>query len=201
MTLTATIIRHGNTFAAGEPIRRVGARTDIPLVASGIEQAEALARLLARGEPFDRILVGPLRRTQETAECIVAAQPRTIPIETCDWLAEIDHGPDEGLTEGAVLARIGAAALAAWERAGIAPVGWIVDADQRILAWQTLLERAAGRIAIVTSNGAARFALFASPALQAVAERLPSMKLRTGAWGTITREADGLHLVAWDQRP
>ncbi|MGA3882329.1 histidine phosphatase family protein, partial [Bacillus pumilus] len=36
------IVRHGNTFAAGEPPRRIGARTDLPLTAQGQAQAEAL---------------------------------------------------------------------------------------------------------------------------------------------------------------
>lgn len=201
MTLTAIIIRHGNTFAVGEPPRRIGARTDIPLVASGRAQAEVLGRLFAQDQPFDRILAGPLRRTQQTADLIAAAQPRRTPIETCDWLAEIDHGPDEGLTEDAVIARIGAAALAAWDDEAVAPPGWIVDAGRRVDAWRRLFESEAGRIAIVTSNGAARFALLAHPDLLRHAKRLPSMKLRTGSWGTIRRENGALQLDIWDRRP
>ena len=30
------IVRHGNTFEAGEPPRRIGARTDLPLTATGV---------------------------------------------------------------------------------------------------------------------------------------------------------------------
>ena len=40
------IVRHGNTFAAGEVARRVG-KTDVPLVASGEEQAKELGQYLA----------------------------------------------------------------------------------------------------------------------------------------------------------
>ena len=201
MSLTAIIIRHGNTFAAGEPPRRIGARTDIPLVESGRAQAHALGAWFEQAEPFDRIWTAPLRRTLETAQIIAAAQPKAITIETCDWLAEIDHGPDENMTEDRVLTRIGAAALAAWDTDAVAPPQWIVDAERRTKAWRDALDGGSGRIAIVTSNGAARFALLAHPGLLPQARRLPSMKLRTGAWGRITRDRTNLRLEVWDQRP
>jgi len=201
MMLTAIIVRHGNTFAPDEPPRRIGVRTDIPLVDSGRAQARALAALFTREEPFDRVLAGPLLRTQQTARLIVAAQSNGTTIETCDWLAEIDHGSDEDRTEDDVRARIGTATLAAWDADAVAPPGWIVDAERRVDAWRGLLERETGRFLIVTSNGAARFALLAHPALRRQAGRLPSMKLRTGAWGRITRRDGLLRLETWDQRP
>ncbi len=201
MTLTAIIIRHGNTFTPGEAPRRIGRRTDIPLVDSGRAQARALGALFAGDARFDRILASPLCRTQETAALIAAAQSSDIPIERCDWLAEIDHGPDENRIEARVAARIGTAALAAWDRDAVAPADWIVDADDRIDAWRAFLEHATGRIALVTSNGAARFALHADQRLRQRSTGSPSMKLRTGAWGQITRENGALRLDAWDRRP
>jgi len=122
----AFIVRHGNTFAPGQAPHRLGARTDISLHDSGRDQARALARHFeARGVAFDRVLVSPLHRTRETA-AIVAAN---VPHEAADWLREIDHGPDEGLPETEVLARIGHEALDAWESRAEPPSGWIVDAD------------------------------------------------------------------------
>ena len=38
------VVRHGNTFEADEQPRRIGARTDLPLTAKGVEQARALGR-------------------------------------------------------------------------------------------------------------------------------------------------------------
>lgn len=188
MTRRIVIIRHGNTFEAGETPRRIGARTDLPLVASGRAQAAALvAHFANQGLAFDRILASPLLRTRETAALI--APGRTI--EPVDWLREIDHGIDEGRTEAEVEARIGRAALDAWDAAGIAPAGWQVDAEARIAAWRALLSEAAGTTALVTSNGAARFALLALA--------LPPAKLRTGAYGLIA--GDPWHVAAWDRRP
>ena len=41
------VIRHGNTFASSADARRVGAGTDIPLVDSGMAQAQRLASYFA----------------------------------------------------------------------------------------------------------------------------------------------------------
>lgn len=200
MDLSVTIVRHGDTFASGETVRRIGARTDLPLVASGLEQADALGAAFA-GTVFDRVLAAPLQRTRETARRILAAQARPARIETADWLSEIDHGPDEGQPEALVVARIGRDALTAWDTAGVPPEGWIVDAEQRLAGWRDLWETGAGRVMIVTSNGAARYALLADEGLLRQARELPSLKLRTGALGTVARVQGLLRLIAWNQRP
>jgi probable phosphoglycerate mutase len=204
MGLMITIVRHGNSFEAGEPARRIGARTDLPLTEAGRAQAQALHdRFAADGIRFHYALVSPIRRTMETARLILAGD--TTAVERVGWLEEIDHGPDEGMTEDAVLARIGAAAIAAWESDGIPPPGWHVDSETRIAAWRALFDdsRAGSdaHILIVTSNGAARFALAADAALDRQARALPSRKLRTGAWGRIAVEDGHPRLIAWDCRP
>jgi probable phosphoglycerate mutase len=180
----AIIVRHGDTFAPGEPPRRIGARTDLPLVENGLVQARALARAFA-GLHIDRCLTSPLERTRQTA-AIVASHYAS---ECVDWLKEIDHGPDENMPEAVVLARIGSAALSAWEEHAVPPSGWTVDAAERIAAWQAFFATARGTALLVTSNGAARFALLALG--------MPPARMRTGAYGEIV---DG-KVVAWDVRP
>ncbi len=182
--MRAIVVRHGNTFGPGEPARRIGARTDLLLVESGRKQARALARHLA-GIRIDRCLASPLARTRETAAIIAP----TLSVEIADWLREIDHGPDEGMTEAAVVSRIGTAALTAWDNAAAPPPGWIVDAPARIAAWRRFFAEEQGTILLVTSNGAARFALLALG--------LPPSRLRTGAYGDIV---DG-RVETWDRRP
>ncbi len=181
--MRAVIVRHGNTFAPGEPPRRIGARTDLTLVESGRAQARALQAHFA-GVRFDRCLCSPLLRTRETAAIIAPY----LDAEPAEWLREIDHGPDEGRYEEDVTARIGREALAAWESDAIAPAGWIVDAPPRIAAWQDALSADITTL-LVTSNGAARFAR--------IALGLSPAKLRTGAYGDIR---DG-KIAAWDIRP
>lgn len=200
---TITIVRHGDTFAPGEPPRRVGARTDLPLVASGRAQAARLrAAFDAEERRFDRAWTSPLKRTCETAAVLLAGTATAL--DTAAWLAEIDHGPDENRPEDQVLARIGADTLARWERDAEVPPGWRVDAAARLAGWRGFLADAAqdgGERLVVTSNGAARFALLADAALSAQARALPSLKLRTGAWGRLRCEQGDWRLAAWDRRP
>lgn len=198
------IVRHGNTFAPGETPRRVGVRTDIPLVESGVVQAKAIGREFARrGMRFDRAFVSPLLRTRQTMDMIFAALGAAPTAETAEWLAEIDHGPDENRTDAEIIARIGEDALRRWDREAVAPEGWRVEREARLLAWRALFSSLAGgdeNVLIVTSNGAARFALMADAALLGAAG--PSLKLRTGAWGRIDiGSGERPRLVEWDQRP
>ena len=187
------IVRHGNTFEAGEAPRRVGARTDLPLTEAGVEQARQLGWHFAKNRvQFDRVLSSPLIRARHTASEIVDKEP-----ETADFLNEIDHGPDENLPEDAVIARIGREALEGWERSLIAPPGWDVGAEWRIAAWREFVRTADGTILLVTSNGAARFALAALGLMREDG----AMKLRTGAYGVIDIYGTAMRLVGWDVRP
>ena len=198
------IVRHGNTFEPGDPPRRIGARTDLPLTRAGVAQAEALGRHFAsEGRHFARVLISPLLRTRQTAEAIATHLKGSPAPEPADWLREIDHGPDEDRPEDAVLARIGQVALDTWDSRAEPPPGWTVDAQPRLAAWRALFAAPPpGATLIVTSNGAARFALLAEPALVAASARLPSLKLATGSYGTIARDAQGvLDIGVWGRRP
>jgi probable phosphoglycerate mutase len=203
MTSLCVIVRHGNTFAPGEPARRIGAGTDLPLVESGRGQASRLgAHFREQGWHFDRVLTSPLRRTRESAALILSAMDDARQVETRDWLAEIDHGPDENRTETEVIARIGEAAIAAWDAHAIAPPGWQVDGPARAAAWRAFFVGAAeGMTLLVTSNGAARFGLCADEGLARQAAALPSLKLATGAYGLIALDGASPRLVAWNQHP
>ena len=208
MIRTFVIVRHGNTFADHEAPRRIGARTDLPLVASGHEQAHRLGGYFAeQGWRFDTILCSPLLRTRETAEAISGAFDDAPTVTPAPLLAEIYHGPDEDRIESEVIARIGSDALAEWETHGIAPPGWVVDAPARLAGWRALFAaptptgQVQGTTLLVTSNGAARFALLADAALMTQASALPNLKLRTGAFGIIQSSDAGLQCVAWDRRP
>lgn len=200
------IVRHGNTFTAGESPRRIGARTDLPLTDAGHDQGRALAAHFASLDwHFGKAFVSPLLRTRQTAEAIIAGQTGPVTLETADFLREIDHGPDENQTEDAVTARIGKQALAAWDQDAVPPDGWSVNAESRIAAWQTLFTASASDdhpVLLVTSNGAARFALLADPCLRARLHNLPTLKLPTGSYGIIRKASDGqLEVPVWGKRP
>src|SRR5262245_13756118 len=110
------IVRHGNTFDKGDVVTRVGGRTDLPLSTSGAVQAKALSEhFKAQGIRFASARSSPLRRTRATAAAILAADPSAPDLQNELFLREIDYGPDENRPEDEVLARIGKAALEAWE--------------------------------------------------------------------------------------
>lgn len=192
------IVRHGNTFVAGEPPRRIGARTDLSLTETGMEQARALGvHFAARAWHFDRVLVSPLLRTRQTAQAILDCLPGSPQPEYRELLREIDHGPDENLPEEDVRRRIGDEAIAAWDDHAEPPPGWTVDAPARRAGWRDLLDSDGGPTLLVTSNGAARFALTATGLT------VPNgLKLPTGGYGVIERASDGgLQVSEWGGRP
>lgn len=199
------IVRHGNTFDKGDTITRVGARTDLPLSTSGQTQAEALALHFMAAVPaeFSAAYCSALQRTRQTAEAILSVRAAQPDLETLEFLREIDYGVDENQPEAAVIARLGEAALAAWDESAVPPPGWDVNPDEIKRAWQDLLrscaaDDAAGPILVVTSNGIARFVLD----IVTKFEREPdSIKLKTGAYGHIRTSGDDVTLVNWNVRP
>lgn len=199
------IVRHGNTFEADEAPRRIGSRTDLPLTATGIAQAEALAGHFAGRVQFARAFSSPLRRAQMTAEAILSRQPHPLMLETAAFLTEIDHGPDEDQPEAAVLARIGRSALALWDSDAVPPAGWDVGAEWRVAAWQEFARAAFSAhadesILLVTSNGAGRFA-FPAFGLK-TGDKVTSVRFRTGSYGLIEIGGrDRFRLLEWDKRP
>jgi broad specificity phosphatase PhoE len=192
------IVRHGNTFDKGDVVTRVGGRTDLPLSTSGRAQAKALGGHLINVR-FATARSGPLKRTRETAAVILAAQAEAPELTTELFLREIDYGPDENRPEDVVIARIGKAALDAWERDSIPPPGWRVDPAALVGNWQEMFSDLAGEEGahlIVTSNGIARFALAAA------GEKRDDAKLATGAYGIVElSEGGGVTVSAWNVRP
>lgn len=195
------VVRHGNTFDAGQTVTRVGGRTDLPLSVSGRQQAEALAAHFA-GTRFVAALASPLERTRATARAILSRRTDAPTLLIRSFLREIDYGLDENQPEEAVVARIGASALKAWDEDGAPPDGWLVDPAAIRAGWAELLTEAAAlapdaNVLVVTSNGVARF-------LPDVVDMLPERldrKLKTGAWGEVDAAASGARLTGWNLRP
>lgn len=195
------VVRHGNTFDPGDVVTRVGGRTDLPLSTSGKAQAEKLAEHFAE-TPFAAALASPLERTRATARAILGTRTDAPALLIRSFLREIDYGPDENQPEEAVIARLGEAALNAWDADGTPPQGWIVDPAAIRAGWSDLLKDvcalpADANVLVVTSNGTARF-------LPDVVDGVPEgldRKLKTGAWGEIAVTLQGTRILAWNLRP
>lgn len=189
------ICRHGNTFDKGDIVRRVGARTDLPLSTSGREQVKNLARELS-GFNFAQAYCSALIRTQQTAVAIINEET---PLETLNFLTEIDYGADENKPEEEVVARLGQDMIDLWDLEAIVPDGWLVNPEALIHAWETFFDTHQGEdkdILVVTSNGVARFVLdvITNPDFKT------PRKLRTAAYGIVELSANKTELILWDKR-
>ncbi|MFZ4515091.1 MAG: histidine phosphatase family protein [Acidimicrobiia bacterium] len=85
------ILRHGETDWAREG-RHTG-RHDLPLNATGLTQADALASTVA-AVPFDRVLCSPLQRAQQTCKRAGLLDRAEITPDAMEW----DYGAYEGRT-------------------------------------------------------------------------------------------------------
>lgn len=200
------IARHGNTFSPGDIVTYVGARTDLPLVESGIEQAQAIGHYLRDNRMIpDVIYASALKRAQETARYAVRASGVTNPVYTLDIFNEIDYGPDENKTRDEIIARIGAAALEAWETMNAVPPGWAADPEAIKKNWLDFAAQIHAHddnetILVVTSNGIARFA----PCITGDADSFiknHSPKMATGALSIFVFENDAWVIKGWNIRP
>ncbi|HET8794775.1 MAG TPA: histidine phosphatase family protein [Arthrobacter sp.] len=97
MSTALALVRHGQT--AWNEAGRLQGSTDIPLDATGREQAAAGGAELA-GRPWDVIVSSPLGRAVETAQ-IIGGRIGLEPAKSIPELRERDYGPLEGqLLEG-----------------------------------------------------------------------------------------------------
>ncbi len=189
------IIRHGNTFKAGETPRRIGARTDLPLTPEGRQQ---LAKLKRHFEEYkmtpERVYTGPLQRTLQSA------QELTKSYEILEFLREIYHGIDENKTDAEIIKRIGKQALIDWEMQNKLPAGWSADLLYIRQGWngiKKLCRDNGGVWAAVTSGGIARFAFDD-------VENIPQIrKLATGSYGILTYDHEKKTWICegWNIKP
>lgn len=94
------LLRHAETAWNRE--RRFQGWRDIPLSATGREQAESAARLLA-ATPLDAVWSSPLSRARETAQTIAA--PHRLAVRESEAFKEMSFGDWEGLTREEVRER------------------------------------------------------------------------------------------------
>ncbi len=207
MTITTLIIaRHGNTFGPGDVVTRVGGKTDLPLVESGLEQGKKLGRYLLENTLVpDKIFTSAMSRTIQTAAQACGVIGKEIPSEILHSFNEIDYGQDENRPEEEVRARVGADAIALWDEQAIAPEGWIVDVAELKQAWRDfgdrLIQEYAGQtVMMVTHNGIARFAeALTQDGQDAYSGK--GLKLSTGALGIFTYDGTKWTCSDWNVRP
>ncbi|MBM3402015.1 MAG: histidine phosphatase family protein [Bacteroidetes bacterium] len=196
------VVRHGNTFLENQVPVRIGQKTNLPLVESGVNQALELGKYFLREKIiFDLVFCSFLDRTKQTADLIMNYQPfRILPIQDV-LFNEIDHGIDEGKSDTEIKLRIGEKALFDWDRYGIVPEGWIVDEENRKKEWRIFINKYKDKfenILVVTSNGSARFLLKSFN----FSNDIPNLKLQTGSFSKINfQDENRVVIKQWDKRP
>jgi broad specificity phosphatase PhoE len=199
------LARHGNTFGPGDSVIWVGARTDLPLVEKGIQQAEAVAAgLKAAGLVPARIYAGPLRRTAETARIVAAAcEVPESAVVIAEELREIDYGSWEARSNEEIRAAVGDAPIDAWQMNSVWPdgFGWVPGEAEVLAAWNRLVEIIRrdnveeAAVLIVSSNGVFRLVakMLGLPAAEA--------KMATGTVSHLVMETDGTRIAGWNLSP
>lgn len=207
MTTRLLIARHGNTFAPGDVPRRVGT-TDLPLVASGLQQGLLLGAYLKQNHFIpDVIFSAKLNRTIQTAQQAQSAIGSNLAIETLSIFNEIDYGPDENQPEEQVISRIGKAAMNAWETQAQVPEGWNVNPADLIQNWMDfalfLRQKHAGKTClVVTSNGIARFSPYLTGDFATFSAQ-HRIKMATGAVSIFENKepSDLWNCLSWNAQP
>lgn len=207
MSIQLIIARHGNTFAPGDIVTRVGI-TDLPLVETGLLQGKKLgAHLKQHGLIPDVIFTSQLKRTLQTAEQAQMTMQTHLPLQSLSIFNEIDYGVDENQPEDKVIARIGKEALTAWEKEAIVPNGWKVDPNAIIQNWKTfsdLLKKEHDNktVLAVTSNGIARFAPYLTGDFNAFCAQ-HNIKIATGAFCLfeLSNDSHHWHCLSWNVKP
>ncbi len=199
------IARHGNTFLPGEQPRRVGARTDLPLVE--LDKAKSIGRYLKQHFLPDITYSASLKRTRQTAEtALLTAGLSQKNLVIDDRFREIDYGPDENQPEHKVLLRIGQTAMDDWNSKAEVPPGWTVDTQKLKHQWLEFAndienEFRGNNILVVTSNGIARFC---TSLCDQIPKDLPSnLKIGTGNICLFEKSSKQAHwqLCFWNQKP
>ncbi len=202
---TLIIARHGNTFEKDETPRRVGAKTDLPLVESGRAQAHSIGRWLkSNGIYPEAIYSSQLQRTKETAEIALKEAGYKEPVYPLAIFNEIDYGPDENQPEDAVIARVGEQALKDWDKNAVVPPGWNFDPAQCIEDWKNfanhIIDDEQSCIMVVTSNGIARFAPHITGDFDSFAQN-HGIKISTGAVCVLQYENGRWTVKDWNVKP
>jgi 2,3-bisphosphoglycerate-dependent phosphoglycerate mutase len=196
------IARHGNTFGPGDTPTRVGARTDLPLVESGIKQARHIGAYFKHHQIIpDVVYTSELKRARQTAE----HTGLTTPITQLACFNEIDYGPDENKPEPDVIARVGTEALDAWNQDAVVPPGWLVDPQAIIQSWLDFgamlrTQHTGQTVFVVTSNGIARFAPCLTGDFKSFCEAY-SIKLKTGALASFSHINNTWTVDDWNINP
>ncbi len=188
----------------------MGATPDLPLVDSGVLQANDLAQALrkAKLQP-KRVYCSPLKRTRDYAAIVLEQLYSPVKPMIDNRLNEIDYGRWSGLSKPQIQALGEAEALSAWENRSIWPksAGWSSSALQVIKEINAFSHdlvthvEPTDTILVVTSNGRLRYFLNLIPGLFEQHVQNKTVKVATGNICLLTYVENKWQLKFWNKKP
>jgi broad specificity phosphatase PhoE len=202
--------RHGNTFAPGETAIWVGEKQDLPLVASGIQQAKNLAGVIQQvGIKLNAIYCGSLKRTSDYAKIIVDELHSSLKPIIDPRLNEIDYGNWSGLSSLEIQKQGGGDELLGWENFGEWPkeAGWpgsaeIISDEVNAFANDLIKKYTpTDRVLVIASNGRLRYFLRLIPIAFEQCIQNKNLKVATGNLCLLEYTNQKWHLKFWNKQP
>lgn len=209
MPTTIIVVRHANTFDGKEQPTRIGSRTDLPLVSSGIEQAEQIGQFLkTKGYLPAAVYSSFLMRSRQTAQHILKSMRLEREIHVERMFNEIDYGPDELQPETVVKERLGGmGAIDEWNRHGVLPPGWEGDVAEMKQHWVNFghlveVNHPDKAVLVVTHSGVGRFSLALTGEFDRVARNY-GLKLSIGGMSIFEKNklSEPWRVKEWNTRP
>lgn len=205
------IVRHGNTFEAGETAYQVGAKTDLALTKKGLEQAESFAIYLKSRKINPQLIIcGSLKRQIETAEILQTHFPEAILQKQEMALDEIDYGVWEGLTADAI-EKQWPEEYKSWNERAVWPEGIFVENHafylERLEKWIQKMAGSEEKVVLaVSSNGLLRMLLeFVPPLWKSILSesRMKNYKVATGNYCDLSlhKTLPLLRIRDWNMKP
>ncbi len=202
--------RHGNTFSATDPVVWVGATQDLPLVDSGILQAQCLAQALKKTNIHPKVVYcGPLKRTRDYATIVLEQLHSSKKPIVDSRLNEIDYGNWAGLTNTQIQEIGEGEELSAWENLSVWPkfAGWEGTPTHMVKEIREFSKDLITQydptdtILVVSSNGRLRYFLKLIPGLfeQTVQDKM--FKVATGNICLLTYENRKWQMQFWNKKP
>ncbi len=202
------LARHGNTFAPGQQAVWVGAQNDLPLVESGIAQAQSLAQALQQASITPQaIYSASLKRTSVYAQIIHDQLQPAMPINIDERLNEIDYGLWTGLSNDEIKMQYGTAELDEWNHLGKWPQsfsGTEIDMESEVNSFvqEVVAEQPDKKLVLaVSSNGRLKYFLKLIPAIFSEYMAESKWKVSTGNMCILGYTYEEWQLISWNENP
>lgn len=202
------LARHGNTFAPGQKVVWVGARNDLPLVDSGLAQAEFLAQAMEKAaiKP-EAIYAATLKRTISYAQIVHSRLQLPGAVSLDKRLDEIDYGEWSGLSNDEIKAQFGDAELNDWNELGKWPrifncLESDIEEQVKSFGQELVKDRLDNKITLaVTSNGRLKYFLKLMPNVYRRYVKESAWKVATGNICLLGYEECDWRLILWNENP